>query len=226
MPDPTEELLADQVRYYRARASEFDRTAYGEVQDRSGETLDPGDDARLNEGLGLTGEVHELACGTGNWTRHIARTADNVVAVDVAAEMLELARPKVQADNVTFMQADVFTWTADRRFDAIFFGFFLSHVPPAMFDGLWQRLDGMLKPAGRVLVIDELTDRRDLEPDLRTEGKLPIAHRTLSDGSSHRLVKVFFTAEELRSRLGAIGWHGEVRQLPRGLFLLEAQRQG
>lgn len=224
--DPVEELLADQVRYYRARAKEFDRTAYGEERDRFGEPKSPLQDARVVAALDITGDVLEIACGTGVWTQHLAKTATSVLAVDVAAEMIDVARPKIHTDNVTFLQADVFTWSPDRRFDAIFFGFFLSHVPPAMFDGFWQRLDGMLAPAGRVLVVDELTDRRDLEPELSTEQGLPVARRTLSDGSDHRLVKVFFTADELRSRLEALGWNAQVRQLPRGLFLLDAQRQG
>ena len=224
--DPTEDLLADQVRYYRARAAEFDRTAYGEPRDRNGQAFPASDDARVINELDLTGDVLELACGTGNWTRHIVQAADTVLAVDVAPEMIDIARQKIRTDNVTFVQADVFTWSPDRRFDAIFFGFFMSHVPPSMFDAFWQRLRDMLQPHGRVVAIDELTDRRDLEPNLNTEGGLPVARRTLSDGSDHRLIKVFFTADELRSRLAAIGWTADVRALPRGLFLLQAQRQG
>jgi SAM-dependent methyltransferase len=224
--DPTEKLLADQVRYYRARAAEFDRTAYGEARDRSGATFPVSDDARLIGELDITGDVLELACGTGNWTRHLALTADSVLAVDVAAEMIEVARPKISTANVTFVQADVFSWSLEREFDAIFFGFFMSHIPPPMFDDFWRHLEPMLRPGARVLAIDELPDRRGLEPDLQLEDGLPVARRTLSDGSDHRLVKVFYDADELRASLATLGWAATVKPLPRGLFLLEAQRQG
>jgi 2-polyprenyl-3-methyl-5-hydroxy-6-metoxy-1,4-benzoquinol methylase len=224
--DPTEELLADQVRYYRARAAEFDRTAYGIQRDRNGQPFPVSDDVRLIGDLGITGDVLELACGTGNWTQHLAHTARSVVAVDVAAEMIELAQPKIRTSNVTFKVADVFNWSPDRRFDTIFFGFLLSHVPPPMFDDFWRHLEPMLRPGGRVVAIDELPDRRDLEPHLQLEDGLPVARRTLSDGSDHRLVKVFYDAEELRTSLAALGWDAEVKPLPRGLFLLQAQRQG
>lgn len=210
--DPTESLLADQVRYYRARAAEFDETAYGTPIN---------DDSVVRE-LNLSGDVLELACGTGAWTQHLALVADTVLAVDAAAEMIEIARPKIRTPNVTFVQADVFTWSADRRFDAIFFAFWLSHVPPDLFNPFWQGLAGMVTADGRVVAIDELPERRKLEPHLTTEDGLPVARRQLRDGSSHRLVKVFYAPDELQAALNRLGWAADVRALPRGLFLLEA----
>ena len=224
--DPTEQLLADQVRYYRARAAEFDRTAYGEALDSHGKPKSPLDDARVVGQLDVRGDVLELACGTGAWTQHLAKTADTVLAVDVTAEMIARARPKIRTSNVTFVQADAFTWSPNRQFDAIFFGFFLSHIPPQMFDGFWRHLEPMLAPGGRVLAIDELPERRDLETSLELEDGLPVARRTLSDGSAHRLVKVFYDAGQLHTSLATLGWTATVKPLQRGLFLLEAQRQG
>ena len=223
--DPTDALLADQVRYYRARAAEFDQTAYGWEGDDWARPKSPLEDERIIRELDLSGDVLELACGTGAWTQHIARVADTVLAVDVAVEMIEVARPKISTSNVTFVQADVFTWSPGRRFDAIFFAFWLSHVPPAMFNRFWERLAAMVGENGRVLAIDELPDRRNLEQNLTLENGLPVAQRRLKDGSRHRLVKVFYDADELRHALNALGWAADVRRLPRGLFLLEARRR-
>lgn len=222
--DPLEALLADQVHYYRARASEFDESALI-ADDGTERPRSAVDDERLVRDLGLSGDVLEIACGTGAWTRHLARVADSVVAVDVAAEMIEFARPKISTRNVTFVQADVFTWSPDRRFDAVFFAFWLSHVPPDWFGRFWEQLVAMVTDDGRVVAIDELPDRRHLESDLTIENGLPVARRVLRDGSQHRLVKVFYEVDELRSALNDLGWHADVRPLPRGLFLLEAQRQ-
>lgn len=222
--DPTEALLADQIRYYRARAAEFDQTVYGTDREEAERPKSPDEDERVVRDLHLSGDVLELACGTGAWTQHLARVADSVLAVDVAAEMLEFARPKIASSNVTFVQADVFTWSPGRHFDAIFFAFWLSHVPPALFDNFWERLTTMLGDGGRVVAIDELPTRRGLERHLTTENGLPVARRALRDGSQHRLVKVFYGADELRSGLSDLGWEVEVRALPRGLFLLDARR--
>jgi hypothetical protein len=39
-----------------------------------------------------------------------------------------LARARVGAESVRFIEADLFAWQSDRHYDAVFFGFWLSHV--------------------------------------------------------------------------------------------------
>jgi len=53
-----------------------------------------------------------------------------VTALDAAPEALALARQRVRGLPVEFIQTDVFTWQPSRRFDTVFFGFWLTHVPP------------------------------------------------------------------------------------------------
>jgi trans-aconitate methyltransferase len=54
-----------------------------------------------------------------------------VTAVDAAPEMLALARQRVRDLPVEFVQADLFAWQPPRRYDTVFFAFWLTHVPPA-----------------------------------------------------------------------------------------------
>ena len=58
------------------------------------------------------GDVLELACGTGLWTRHLVAHADRVTAVDGAPEVLELNRARTEAlgASVTYVEADLFNW--------------------------------------------------------------------------------------------------------------------
>jgi hypothetical protein len=49
-------------------------------------------------------------------------------------EMLAIAAAQVSGERVRFVQADLFTWTPDRRYDVVFFGFWLSHVPFERFE--------------------------------------------------------------------------------------------
>ena len=51
--------------------------------------------------------VLELGCGTGKNTEWIATKANQVLAVDFSEEMLEKARKKITAKNVSFAQADI-----------------------------------------------------------------------------------------------------------------------
>ena len=77
-----------------------------------------------------------------------------------------------------------------------------------------------LAPAGRVFLADELEDawRREelLYEDFAVDPSVPVVHRSLDDGRTFRVVKVFWNAEELRSTLAAMGWEVEVH--PAGPF--------
>jgi len=39
---------------------------------------------------------------------------------------------------VRFIQADLFAWRPDRRYDVVFMGFWLSHVPAERFASFWS----------------------------------------------------------------------------------------
>src|ERR687883_1785514 len=93
-------LLAEQRRYYRERAPEYDDWWFR----RAGYALDTETAARwfadvreleaALEAFGPRGDVLELAAGTGIWTRQLLRHADRVTAVDAVAEVLELNRAR------------------------------------------------------------------------------------------------------------------------------------
>jgi demethylmenaquinone methyltransferase/2-methoxy-6-polyprenyl-1,4-benzoquinol methylase len=82
----SDNILADQVAYYRRRAAEYDATAYGDV-DAARTRI-----ARLVAEMRPTGNVLEIACGTGLWTEALAGLADSVTAIDAAPETVQIAR--------------------------------------------------------------------------------------------------------------------------------------
>jgi predicted RNA methylase len=66
--------------------------------------------------------IVDIGCGSGRFVTTFAKNgAARVTGVDVAPEMLSLARKLVAADGVanlcSFHQADVLNWKADQRFD-------------------------------------------------------------------------------------------------------------
>ena len=50
--------------------------------------------------LGMT--ALELGCGTGYFTRELARSGAEIVAIDVSSELLEIARANCSAPNVRY----------------------------------------------------------------------------------------------------------------------------
>ena len=173
-------LLAEQLTYYRRRAGEYDRTAFGDVEAAS-ERI-----AAIVTDLRPTGDVLELACGTGMWTQALVRWADTLTAVDGAPEMLAEARARVPDRRVTYLLADVFGWRPPRRYDTVFFAFWLSHVPPARFAEFWARLRDWLAPGGRVLFVDE--DPGEAGKEVYPEPGGYVVERRLADGDRKSVV--------------------------------------
>ena len=79
----------------------------------------------------------------------LAGRARSVTAVDAAPEMIAIARDRVCGLPVEFVTADLFGWQPSRRYDTVFFGFWLSHVPPARFAPFWSTVRAALRPGDR-----------------------------------------------------------------------------
>lgn len=198
--DDLEALLAEQVTYYRARAAEYDGTNPVAADEVSREAL-----VHALEAFAPRGRVLEFACGTGQWTAELAKHAAGLTAVDSAPEMLAIAGSRVRSDRVRFVQADIFRWEPDGRYDAVFFGAWLSHVPPQRFDRFWDLVATCLNPSGRVFFIDELPAAAAYE-QLIPGAAAPAVARPLTSGACYRTVKVFYQPGELERRLTALGW--------------------
>jgi demethylmenaquinone methyltransferase/2-methoxy-6-polyprenyl-1,4-benzoquinol methylase len=217
-----DEILHEQHRYYEDRAPEYDDVWY-----RRG-IYDLGPDgnrrwfeetAKLESAvdeLDMSGLVLELACGTGLFTRHLARRAQHVIAVDAAASALAINRDRVRDPRVRYVHADLFRWEppAGVRFDAIFFAFLVSHIPPQRFARFWDRLKAWLGPEGYVFFCDDVagTERRASDPGEPADDGPDFAHRRrLTDGREYTIVKILYGPEQLGSELAALGWESDIR---------------
>lgn len=206
------DLLAEQKRYYAARAPEYDdwwfrRGSYADDPEQARRWL--ADVAELEEALRLfapRGKVLELAAGTGIWTRRLVPLVERVVAVDANAETLALNTPAAE-----LVQADIFEWKPTKRFDVVFFSFWLSHVPEARFDEFWALVRSALQPDGRVFLVD--SGPRETEPGDERQ------MRQLADGREFRIVKRFWQPDELAERVRALGFELDLRLTGNRLFL-------
>lgn len=155
------------------------------------------------------GDVLELACGTGASTRFLAPFADSLTALDASPRMIDINRRRLRDPKIHYVNADVFSWKPERRYDVVFFSYWLSHVPPRSFDRFWGFLRTCLKPGGRVGFIDE--DDRGVDNDYMTDiDGVPAAVRTLRDGRKYPIVKVYWRPADLRQRLEDLRWNTTV----------------
>ena len=218
-------MLAEQAGYYRAIAGEYEDYAIPGVW---GNELPAAIDA-----FAPTGRVLELACGPGVWTRQLLDHAVSVTAVEASAEMIAIASERVRDERVRdervrdervrdervrdervrdervrdervrFINANIFDWTPDGRYDVVFFGFWLSHVPLERFESFWALVRDCLAPDGRVFFVDDA----HRTPDELVYGESsPIVRRRLNSGAAFRVVKVPHKPHELEQRLKDLGW--------------------
>jgi demethylmenaquinone methyltransferase/2-methoxy-6-polyprenyl-1,4-benzoquinol methylase len=204
----TRSLLASQREYYEARAEDYadeskpsDRVARG--------LMAPELERELVDEFRPPADILELACGTGIFTVHLARYGA-VTAVDASRTMLSINRERVGAANVRYVEADIFAWKPDRRYEAVFFSFWLSHVPHSAFDAFWANVEDCLAPGGRVCFVDE--DDRAVAHERALDDN-DVARRTLRDGREFDIVKVFWRPDELEARLDELGWRIDVRRV-------------
>jgi demethylmenaquinone methyltransferase/2-methoxy-6-polyprenyl-1,4-benzoquinol methylase len=210
-------LLDSQVAYYRARAAEYEEWwrregRYDQGPEHRAEWLE--NIAVVESALGAAfqqKDVLELACGTGLWTRHLARHNRHVLAVDASPEVIALNREKVRSGNVDYLVADIFTWTPPARFEAAFFSFWLSHVPMTRFDRFWSMVRSALEPGGQVFFVDSLFEQSGAARDQGPLDNSGVVERRLNDGRHFKIVKVFHEPAALERRLLASGWEGWVR---------------
>lgn len=159
--------------------------------------------------------VLEVACGTGYWTQIIAPMAASITATDALSEPLAVAIGRVNGNSVRFAIADAYSLPECLgQFDAAFAGLWLSHVPKQRLAAFFESLHKRLAPGAQVLLMDNSDAQcRDIPVTGRDTDGNTYQHRTLRDGSVHRVLKNFPTQPELEQMIEGIGLNSSYRLL-------------
>ncbi len=189
--------------YYAARAREYERI-YAKPERQA--------DLRILEAkipASFAGRsVLEVACGTGYWTQHIARSASRMLATDLTEETLAVARTKALPEGrVRFGVADAFDLPSDEGpFEGAFAGFWWSHLRHSECRPFLASLRRCLAPGAVVVLLDNLHVEGSSTPVSRTddEGNTWQARR-LDDGTTHEVLKNFPGEARLRACIEGLG---------------------
>ncbi len=214
-------LLEEQAAYYRARAPEYDewwqrRGRYDRGAEANRQWAEEVDvlEAAL-EVFAPQGAVAELACGTGWWTARLARHAAALTCIDASPETLAVNRARLLEEGLPlphYLEADLFAWRPQERYDTIFFSFWVSHVPEERFDAFWDSVAAALKPGGRVFLIDSLQAETSRARNHGPPDADGIQERKLDDGRAFRVVKLCRDPAELTERLAGLGWRASLQR--------------
>ena len=229
-PQPASATHEDElVPYYEARADEYDdwylrrgRYSHGVVQDMAWE-MELAAATSWLDGLPLGREIVEIAAGTGWWTALLAAKGE-LHAYDAAGAPLDRARARLVAHRLRAHIHVRDAWAApDRAVDALFTGFWLSHVPRSRLAEFLAIARAWLRPGGIYAAIDSQPDPASGTVDRLPPPALDLSRRRLADGRAFTIPKVFYRADELAGALRAAGFVDvEVGSSGRFFLLLRA----
>jgi SAM-dependent methyltransferase len=97
--------------------------------------------------------VLDIGCGTGEFSRLLAKRFDRVLAIDLSPKMIEVAKQNSRHyENINFQIADILSWQFPlEKFDAIVSIATVHHLP---LENLLPTLKAALNPGGKLVILD------------------------------------------------------------------------
>jgi SAM-dependent methyltransferase len=201
----------EMVAYYEARAPEYDdwylrrgRYDHGPISNAVWQAELDAATLWLDQ-LPLGPVIIELAAGTGWWSPLLAQKGE-LSAYDAASAPLDRARRRLLAHGLRAHLHVRDAWAAaEREADALFAGFWLSHVPRRDLGAFLAIARSWLRPGGTFAFVDSLADPESGAVDHAQ----PVADRSirrLSDGREFEVPKVHYAPHELEAALTQAGF--------------------
>lgn len=171
------------------------------------------DDMSIHLGNLLAGHtVLELGCGTGFWTEVVAEAAASVVAVDINANLVDVARERGMPEGkVTFRVADALDLPDDigkdvGKFTAVLVSFLWSHLNKKEQEQLLATLRKRLGKDVLLVILDDSFVEGFSETIARTDADgTTYEILTLPGGERFELPKSYQSDSALRKRVGGVG---------------------
>jgi SAM-dependent methyltransferase len=189
--------------YYAARAPEYDEfydAAWMPPLERAVFHADLDVATLWLDDLPISGDIVELAAGTGWWSPLLAQKGE-LSLYDVSDEVLVRARDRLLAHGLRAHIHERDAWAApDRQVDVVFCGAWLSHVRRERLPEFVGIVHRWLKPGGTFAFIDEAGQ----------PGYTPVVDerqpRQLKDGREFEIIKVYYEPDELANALREAGF--------------------
>jgi 2-polyprenyl-3-methyl-5-hydroxy-6-metoxy-1,4-benzoquinol methylase len=129
----------------------------------------------LSNHLSVGMKVLELGCGAGYFTRELARSGADILAVDLSPELLEIARRDCSAPRVRYEIQNACAMTyGDAVFDSVIGSSVLHHLE---IEEALGEIHRVLKPGGSIY----FTEPNMLNPQIALQKNVPWIKRKLGD---------------------------------------------
>jgi ubiquinone/menaquinone biosynthesis C-methylase UbiE len=129
----------------------------------------------LCENLTHNLNVLELGCGTGYFTKELAKTEAKITAIDISPELLENAKSKIQSDKINFVLGNACDMPfSDNEFDIALGSSVLHHLD---IDSAIKEVFRVLNKGGRI----RFTEPNMLNPQIALQKNIPYVKKLLGD---------------------------------------------
>lgn len=117
--------MKNQDEYYKQRANEYEK-----VYEKPERQDDLRKIEKYLERQFLNKQVIEIGCGTGYWTKTLAKNCKSILAIDINREVIKIAKDKeYNKSNVYFEVIDLINLPQRKvKYEGLFSGFIFSHI--------------------------------------------------------------------------------------------------
>ena len=147
-----------------------------------------------------------------------------MTAVDASGEMHAINRALNGKAAVEYVEANLFEYVPEKRYDLVFAGFWLSHVPETRFQPFWNMVGTALAPGGTVVMVDDGIRGVDGVTRFADDPTGSDAHRRLWDGQEFTIVKNAYNPGELEGLLHDLGWNAVVTPQTSEVYVVVAKK--
>jgi demethylmenaquinone methyltransferase/2-methoxy-6-polyprenyl-1,4-benzoquinol methylase len=210
-----ETRIREQIQFYREAVPYY------------GYVFGPDDDAFEDRVLAYCpASTHclELASGSGRWTMPLLGRCKRITAVDSSPERHALSNSRIADPRVEYIEADLFQFRPPAKYDMVFAGAWLSHVPPARFQSFWTMVADALVHDGHVVMVDDGTRDPRGVVHFRDDATRRWCRAATPGRQGVSTVKVAYAPDELEVLLGDLGWTATVPLLTPSTYVLQARR--
>ncbi len=125
-------------------------------------------------------KILEIGCGTGLFTSEIACTSNQIVAIDISKDLLDIARRKVNKKNVVFQIENAYKSSfKDKSFDFIVGSSVLHHLDE---DLALQEFFRVLKDGGKII----FTEPNILNPQIALQKNIAFIKKAVGDSPDEK----------------------------------------
>ncbi len=132
----------DLAKYWKDRGKTYDTELNNQSAQTSNEEIIQEKFLLKSLSFDSWGTILEVGCGNGRLTKLLLRLSNikQITAIDISEDLINIAKKNISDNRVSFQTLDLEKISFDNKFDLIFGGEILMHIPPTKIRSILKNL--------------------------------------------------------------------------------------